>query len=139
MSQAHGVVKAAHATTADESGDLQLAGMSRHLMTFLQLADQLILAEVRLKLGAVGHVGEIEGARAQHPPSGISLGRCAITVAPGVRRVVEGPRIDDRPVQEVVPRIVRILVALEDVADRQLAGGQHQAIGGLGTAELVQV
>src|SRR6516162_7966224 len=41
--------------------------------------------------------------------------------------------------KKIVARIVRIFIGVEDVDDGVFADREHQAVGGLGAAELVQV
>lgn len=43
------------------------------------------------------------------------------------------------PVEEIVARVVRVFVGVEDVDDGVFADREHQAVGGLSAAELVQV
>src|SRR5215472_4026195 len=59
----------------------------------------------------------------------IPLRRRTVCVPPRVCGVVEGARIDDSPVQEVAPCVVRIPVCVKDVRYTELAHGEDQALG----------
>ena len=87
----------------------------------------------------LGHPRQVEHPGAQGPGSLIPFRRRSVGVAPGVGRIVEAARVDDRPVQEVVLRIVGIFIGVEHVADAHLADRDDDAVGGLFARELVHV
>jgi hypothetical protein len=68
-----------------------------------------------IQLDGVGHDREIKQAATQRPRTLIPFGGRAIGIAPGVRRIVEGAGIDQRPVHEIAARIVRIRDGIEQV------------------------
>ena len=133
------VGEAAHAPAAEPAGEADLAGFAEQLVVALDLLDDLKLVELRVVTGAVRLEGQVEQALPEHPVSLVQLQRQARRVAPGVRRIVEGPRVDDRPVHEIMTRVVGVGVGVEHVDDGKLAQGDDDMVGGLGAAELVQV
>ena len=92
---------------------------------------------MRIQFGAVGDDREIEQAAAQGPVSLVPLGGGAVGVTPGVGGIVERAGVDQRPVHEILARILRIFVGIEHVGDRELADGDNQPVGGLRTGELI--
>jgi hypothetical protein len=58
-------------------------------------------------------------------------------VSPRVRRIVECRGVDDGPVQEINPGIVRIAVGVEDIDRRELADGYGHVVGRLCSPELI--
>ena len=126
------VSESPHASAAQEAGKPDRAVLSADPVTPLDLFDELELTKPWVQLGAVGHLGKIEGAGSQRPVPLVPLGGGADGVAPGVGGVVEGSGDDQRPIQEVVLGIVGELVGVEDVGDVQFADREDQAVGGLG-------
>lgn len=95
------------------------------------------------KLGSssvlLGDGREIEYAAPEGPVALVPFDGGAVGEAPGVGRVVERAGVNQRPVHKILARIVRILIGVEHVRDRELSDGQDQAIGSLRAGELVDV
>src|ERR1700733_9535438 len=86
---------------------------------------------------AVRYVRPIEYPRAYRPRALITLGGGTHGITPGVRRVIEGARVDRRPVQEIIAWVMCVLVVVEDIDDAELTHGEHPPVGVPGTAELI--
>src|ERR1700722_20347959 len=86
---------------------------------------------------AVRYVRPIEYTRAYRPRSLITLGGGTHGITPSVRRVIEGARVDRRPVQEIIARVMCVLVVVEDIDDAELTHGEHPPVGVPRTAELI--
>src|SRR5208282_4510069 len=97
-------------------------------MPVLGLDDDLKLVKARVEMHAVRYIGQVEHAGTQSPGALIPLGGGTRRVAPGVRRIVEGPRIDGGPVQEIAARVVRVLIDVEDVGHAEFADREHPAV-----------
>src|SRR5690242_19864152 len=109
-------------------------------MPFLQFSDKLGLMKQRqAEVGAVRYLRQVEQADPGGIPALVPLCGRAVGDAPGIRRVVKAADIEDRPVQEVGARDVRVLVGVEDIDDRELADGEDDAVGRLRAAKLVEV
>ena len=128
---------AAHAAAAEKSRDRDLAGVSPQLVATLDFADPLELLKMRIELDVVGNDRQIEHAAAQGPVALVPLGGRAKRIAPRLGRVIERSGIDDRPVQKIVARIMRIFVVVENVGDAEFPDRYHQAIGRLAPGKLV--
>src|SRR5215470_4751535 len=108
-------------------------------MSLLQLSHELSLAEAVGQRNAVRLLRQVEDAGPEGPPVLIPFGRAAVGKAPRVRRVVECALVDYRPIQKVAARIVRIFIGVENVDDGIFADREHQPVGSLGAAELIEV
>jgi len=97
------------------------------------------LSETVGQLGAVWRLRQVEQAGPDRPPVLIPFRSAAVSVAPGIRRIVECTLIDNRPIEKVVTRVVSVFVSIEDVDDRVFADRKHEAVYGLRAAELIQV
>jgi len=53
------------------------------------------------------------------------------------RRHNRSAGIDGRPVEKIAPRIVCILIRIENVGDAELAHGEHPAIRAASSAQLI--
>src|SRR5262249_8333704 len=137
LSQSDRSVIGTHATAAEPRCDGDLAGFVRDLESALDLSDQLKLTERRIEGRAVRNGREIESSPTHLPRPLIPLRHGTVGVAPRVGGVVERPGVDERPVQKVIPRIVRVPIVIEDVADGELAHGKNQAVGGSRYRELI--
>ena len=105
----------------------------------LDFADDLILAEAGFQGDAVRYRRQVEQAEAPGPLADRQLGRAAIGIAPRIGGIVERAEVDRRPVEEVVTRIVRVFVLVENVADAELADRDGEPIGGVRCAKDVEV
>lgn len=105
----------------------------------LDLAHELILAEARVDQLAIGHVRGQERARAGDKPALIQLYRAPGSVAPCVGGVIERTCLNNRPIEEIVTRIVRIDILVEDVATGEFANRNDNPICRARPRELVQV
>ena len=103
-------------------------------MALFDLADQLELPEGRIEIAAAGAYSasrghrQVEHAAAQRPASLIPFSGRAVGVSPAVAGIVERPGIDQRPVEEIAFRIVRVSVGVEDIDDREAADREHQPV-----------
>jgi len=129
--------KAPHAPTRQEPRHGNLAGLSPEFMPVFNLSDPLELPELRVELGAVRNDRQIEHAAAQRPGAQIPFGGCAERIAPGFRGVVEGAGIDDRPVQKIAARVVRVLVGIEDIGNAEFSDSEDQSVGRLAGCKLI--
>jgi len=109
--------------------------LSPKLMAMLDLAIPLKLAELRIQVRGVGRDRKIEQAAAKSPLALVPFDRAAIRVGPRIG----GNRsagIGDRPIHEVVAGSwAYCCCRRRDHAE--LAHRDHQAVGGLRAAELV--
>src|ERR1700679_3897237 len=88
-------------------------------------------------MNAVRHVRAIEYTCAHGPRTLITLGRSAHGITPSICRVIERARLDRRPVQEIIARVMRVLVVVEDIDDAELTHGEHPSVGAPEAAELI--
>src|ERR1700677_3765667 len=86
---------------------------------------------------AVRYVRPVEKTRAQGPRALITLGGGAHGITPSIGRVIERARIDRHPVQEIIARVVRALVVVEDIDDAELTHGEHPSVRAPRAAELI--
>ena len=98
---------------------------------------ELVLAEILLQRLPVRHFRQVERAEPQRPCTLIPFGRDAGAVAPGICRIIERARVDDRPVEEIAARIMGVAIGVEHVANAELADRQHQPVGAPAPRELV--
>ena len=120
------VLEEARAADGEEARHLDLAGLAPQIVAFLDLGDIFKLLEGGIEtvgeraVAASGRRRQVEHAGAQRPAPGVPLRGCAVSIAPGVARIVEGAGVDERPVQEVASGAVREFVGVEDVDDGEL-------------------
>ena len=114
-SQCDRVLESSHAAAGEETGDCDLARMAPQIVAALDFADPLDLRECRIEFGVVRDDREIEQAAAQGPVALVPLGGGAVGIAPGVGGIIERCGVDERPIHEIVARIVRIFVGVEDI------------------------
>ena len=106
-------------------------------MASLDFKNQLKLVKPRVQSHAVWDNREIEDAAAQRPMVLVPFQRRSIRVTPSVGGVVECPGVDERPVHKILPRIVCILVCVEDVRDGKLAKRENKTVGRSRSVELI--
>ena len=106
-------------------------------MTDFGLAHNFELVEVALKLRGIGNAGKIEKTCPQGPPILGPFARHAIAVTPGVRRVIERARIDQRPIEEIAFGVVRIGVGVENIGGRYFPRREDQIVRRPRTAQLI--
>ena len=102
--------------------------MIEERVPLLEFGHEFILAEGGVEIDLVRHFRQREEADAQGPPILIPLDRAAISIAPGIRRIIVSAGIDDRPVEEIGARIMRIAVGVENIGRRELAGGDDEIV-----------
>ena len=100
------------------------------------LSDPLELPELRVEFRAVGDDRQIERATAQRPGALIPFHGSSERKSPGFRGIVESAGIDDRPVQKIGARIVRVSVGVEDVG-AEFSDREDQPIGRRAACKLV--
>jgi hypothetical protein len=133
------VVVTAHAAPTQEARHDELTRLPPQIVAVLDLAEPLKLLERRIKIRIVGHDGEIAEASAQRPRSLIPYRRGPIGVSPGVGGIVESTGIDQRPVQKITARLVRVFIGIEPVPYREFSNREDNPIGGLRPGKLVGV
>ncbi len=138
LAKAHGRVVAPHSAVVEESKQLGFAGVAVPIVARLEFADEREFLEPGFELRAVGDIGQVEEPAPQRPPRPSPFHGSAGGVAPGIRRVIECRRVDDRPVEEVAARIVGVAVRIEHVHHGEFADGQDHVVGGQRAAELVR-
>ena len=113
--------------------------MPEQRVPFFRFRNKFELAEAAHQFRAVGHPRQVEQARAQGPPILSPLSRAAIRIAPRIGGIVERAGIDERPIEEILLGIVRVLVGVEDIGDRKLAGGKDEIVRRARAAEFVGI
>src|SRR5579884_2001533 len=88
------ILEPRHAPATLEGGHEELARLTEQLVPMLELQIDLILVAARLERRTVGYIREVEHAGARGPGARVPLERAPDGVAPCIRRVVEGARID---------------------------------------------
>jgi hypothetical protein len=111
------MVEIAHPSAGEKAGHGDLARLCPQFVTPLDLTDQLKLTESRIKLCNVRDNRRIEHARAQSPLTFVPFDGTAVGKRPRIGGIIEGSGIDQRPIEEIVAGIVRVLVRIEDIDD----------------------
>src|SRR3984893_11750889 len=137
LREVDGILEAPHAAAGEISIDQNPAGFPPERVAALDFADPLDLRKMWVEIGAVRHYRKIEQASTYCPIALIPFDGRAIGIAPGIGGVIEGPGIDQRPVEEIVARVVGIVEGVENVGDAELANGNHQPVGSLRSRKLV--
>ncbi len=138
-SESEGALIGAEAALVVKDQSAQGTGLPAPLMAVFDLDDLGDFVEAGVEDGAVGDVGEVEQAIAPGPGLLGPFGGEAIGIAPGVGGIVEGAGVDDRPVEEVLARVVGVAVVVEEIDDGEFAGGEDEAIVGMGRGQLIEV
>src|SRR6266576_4389944 len=137
VAEAHGVAVASHPAMVEKTEYLQLSRVSTELVTSLEFSNEGEFLEPRFERLAVRNIGQIEESSPDSPPGPRPFDYAADGVSPGIGRVVESGRVDDRPVQKIATGVVGIGVGVEDIDDRQFADSHRHIVGCLRSAELV--
>src|SRR5580693_5258281 len=95
--------------------------MAPQVVAALDFTDPLKLAEIGIEFFAVGHRAKIENAAAYSPWPLVPFRTGAKRVAPGIGGIIERAGIDQRPVHEILARVLRIFVLIEYVGHRVFA------------------
>src|SRR5262249_23533670 len=111
-----------HPTVREEAEDLDLARLAEQVVSFLEfLVDLVLIEHPRIEGLAAWDLREVEQAGADRPPILIPLASRAVSEALRIGSIVKCSSINDRPVEEVIARIVRIAVRVENIHHRELA------------------
>ena len=126
VGERHGLVVGAGEGAGEPRAQPQHAGPLVGLEAHLQLADVAAAGEQAHVEGVgIGLVADQEVAGAHRPARPVELGREAPGEPQPVGRIVERARCPDRPVEEVEPRILGIVVAVEQVLHGEFADLQR--------------
>ncbi|MCY1172097.1 hypothetical protein D9M73_122260 [compost metagenome] len=121
-----------------EHGDADSAVAVPDRVAMLDFAIELKLAEIALQHLAIGDFGEVEQPGPHRPRPPIPFDRRTRTIAPGVGGIIEAAGIDERPVDEIGARIMRVAVGIEHIADPELAERHHHPVGRPPGGELIE-
>src|SRR5215470_642712 len=90
-----------------------------------------------VELSVVRDDGKIEQTQAVRPLALIPFYSRPIGVTPGIGRIVESAGVEERPVEEIHTSVVRVLIVIKNVGDRELTHRDDHAVGGVRPIELV--
>src|ERR1700693_3968761 len=108
VAEAHGVAVASHQAVVEETEHLQLSRVSAELVTSLEFPDEREFLEAGFERLTVRNIGEIEESSPDSPPGLRPFDCGANRVSPGIGRVVESSRVDDRPVQKIATGVMGV-------------------------------
>ncbi len=111
--------------------------MAEQLKAPFQFGIDLVLTESSRQFCAIGDARQIEKAAAQRPVTRVPFRRQTIAVAPGVGGIVEGTGIDDRPIEKIIRRIVRIGIGVENIDGAEFADGDDKIVMRPAAAQLI--
>ena len=107
---------------------LDLAGQIGQRVTLLEFRHIATAAEQHhVEITGIGFVADQEVTRAQRPVFLVKIRHRAVGQPEPVRRIVERARRPDRPVEEILARIVGVRIRVENVVHRELADLDAQA------------